>query len=60
MAKFDANKGQSKTHMATRTLPDGTVETQGFTQEEWRDRDKAAGWVRDADDESDIPEEPSA
>jgi hypothetical protein len=52
--------GQQKTHTAIRVNPaTGATETQEFTQEQWRQRDKSAGWTRpegaevgDTDDDS--------
>ena len=59
MAKHDA-PGQKKSHEATRTLADGTVETRTFTQEEWRNRDKSEGWERPVgEDDTEEPEAPT-
>ena len=55
----DKGKGQEKLHQATRTNPEtGETESKEFTQTEWRDRDKAAGWTRDVA-ESDLPDSDS-
>lgn len=46
--------GQQKPHDATRTNPTtGEIENRTFTQEEWRNRDKAEGWTRPDGEEID-------
>jgi hypothetical protein len=45
--KSKAAPGQQKTHTATRINPEsGVSESKDFTQAEWRQRDKTAGWTR--------------
>jgi hypothetical protein len=56
----DSNKGQQKSHVATRTNPTtGEVEQREFTQQEWRNRDKTEGWERpEGETETEEPAEP--
>jgi len=54
MAKPEGPSGQQKLH--TVKLPDGS--TIQVTQEDWKKRDKKAGWVRVDETGNPIPEEP--
>lgn len=59
--EHEQNKGQSKTHEATRTNPTtGEVETRTFTQAEWKARDKSEGWTRPDDVDGDEAEDGAA
>lgn len=52
------NQGQQKPHQVRNRT---TGETKTMTQEEWRNRDKAAGWERvDETTGQPIPEDPNA
>lgn len=54
-AQDPSNKGQQKSHVATRTNPTtGEVEQRTFTQQEWRNRDKTEGWERPDGDEDEV------
>lgn len=51
--------GQQKVHIATRVNPAGETEQREFTQEQWRNRDKAEGWTRPDADEGETDEAPT-
>lgn len=59
MAKAEP-PGLNKEYVITRTLPDGTVETQTVTQRQWRDQKLGqAGWEKPPDLEEVEPPEPT-